>query len=245
MALFGAVLGLGKLGFRGVTSVGGAAFRGGIATKAGIGASVGAIGGMVDAANYDSQTMKANAIARGALMGAIGGAAAGVALGYGPGLAKRGYAATAGRYSEAASAMMSSRYGQHLGPIARPMAGARQALVQMGADVRMGIADSKGVEGIANFVWRHPGTVAGAGTGMYAAGSWLNEGSPFESATMSGATVNINYREQDRAAATLMESNVAPMGMAGSFPQMMGPMQRAFQDSTNGLVGGLHRGRHG
>jgi len=59
------------------------------------------------------------------------------------------------------------------------------------------------------------------------------------------ATTKVNYNTQAMAAHTLRESGVAPMGAMGTVPQMMGPMQQAFQKSTSGVVQGLHRGRHG
>lgn len=59
------------------------------------------------------------------------------------------------------------------------------------------------------------------------------------------ANTRIDYNAQMLAAETMRESGVAPMGTLGTVPQMMGPMQKSFQDSTTGVVQGLHRGRHG
>jgi hypothetical protein len=55
---------------------------------------------------------------------------------------------------------------------------------------------------------------------------------------------NIQYDHQAIAAQEMMSATVAPTGMVGTGPQMAGPMHNAMQRSTQGLVQGLHRGRH-
>jgi len=59
------------------------------------------------------------------------------------------------------------------------------------------------------------------------------------------SNMRIDYNTQMLAAETMRESGVAPMGTLGTVPQMMGPMQKTFQNSATGIVQGLHRGRHG
>jgi hypothetical protein len=103
---------------------------------------------------------------------------------------------------------------------------------------------SKGVGGAAaavgGFAMRHPFVTAGAVGGGYLAMNSPGMGSP----TLEGAVVNMKYDQQAMAAQELM-TGVAPTGNIGAAPQMMGPWHRTLQQSTHGLVQGMHSSRHG
>jgi len=97
--------------------------------------------------------------------------------------------------------------------------------------------------GAVSFGLAYPGTIAVAGLGalgvMHAYGM-VGERSP----TLRGKQVNMAYDKQ-AIAAQEMNTGMAPMGSAGTYPQMQKPMQRALQQSTEGLVQGMHKSRHG
>ena len=88
----------------------------------------------------------------------------------------------------------------------------------------------------------HPGITASLAVGGLAASSYM--GGP-SSPTMSGARVNVDYNQQAIAAQEMGMGRISPDSMIGPAPQMMGPMHRAMQSSTYGLVQGLHNSRHG
>jgi len=97
--------------------------------------------------------------------------------------------------------------------------------------------------GLASFAIQHPVGLAAAGGAAYGlayATRLAGPGSP----TMRGAKVNTQYDRQAIAACEMNEGVLAPTGMVGTMPMMARPMQDALQNSTNGLVQGLHRGRH-
>jgi hypothetical protein len=108
------------------------------------------------------------------------------------------------------------------------------------------IGAAKMVPGAAALAARQPGTVLGGvalgAAGIYGVGKMTG---PEPSPTLSGAIVNTDYARQEGGISALQQTNIAPTGRVGTYPTMMGPMQKAFQRSTQGLVGGLHRGRHG
>lgn len=90
------------------------------------------------------------------------------------------------------------------------------------------------------FALNNPGKIAAAGVGVLGFGMLTSNSSPTE----SGARVQANYNQQAITAENMQSSTLSPMGQIGSAPQMMGERQRRLTDSTNGLVQGLHRGRH-
>lgn len=97
---------------------------------------------------------------------------------------------------------------------------------------------------LASFAIQHPVGIAAAGAGIYGlsyATRIAGPGSP----TMRGARVNTQYDRQAAAAQEMNEGILAPTGMVGTMPMMARPMQDALQNSTDGLVQGLNRGRHG
>lgn len=94
-----------------------------------------------------------------------------------------------------------------------------------------------------------PGTVLGAGAAVAGVGYMATQGpglgQSMSSPTMDGVEMNANYNEQAGAAQLLQMNQYMPTGTVGSAPQMMGRMNRAMMQSTQGLVQGMHRGRHG
>ena len=112
------------------------------------------------------------------------------------------------------------------------------------------------------FAWKHPFLVAGGaaavGGGLYVAGGGpsserLDRGTPGYSPTLTGAAMNLNYNKQAAALAELETGGISPMGFRGTAPQFQEYMQfqeqqtyrERLRNSTQGLVQGLNRGRHG
>ncbi len=112
-------------------------------------------------------------------------------------------------------------------------------------------AATKGAFRAGRFTFEHPMLVGGAalavGGGLYAAGR--GGATPGSSPTMSG-TANISYNQQAITASEIMGGSIAPMGFVGG-PQEMQQYQeyqtyrQRLANSAQGLVQGLHRGRHG
>jgi len=96
----------------------------------------------------------------------------------------------------------------------------------------------------AKTVARHPYVTMGVLGGGYFATSTIMHNHGPTSPTLSGATVNTQY-DQQQIAAMSIQSGMMPTGQVGSYPRMQKPMHRALQNSTTNLVQGLHRGRHG
>lgn len=184
------------------------------------GAGIGGIAGFATS-DYQSPTLRADAAIRGAMWGGMLGFGTAV----GPKLLKAGWKSNLS--------------------IGKRLAGTESFWKGFGASpaARLTGGVAKGAFRTGRFMFEHPlltaGAVGVAGAGMYAAGT------PFRSPTMSGAEVDINYNRQAIAAQELQTAGISPMGMVGTAPQMMGQMHRAMARSTNGLVAGLHRGRHG
>jgi hypothetical protein len=70
-----------------------------------------------------------------------------------------------------------------------------------------------------------------------------------DSPTLSGTALKANFNTQSIAANELMAGSLAPMGFVGTAPeyqQMQNQMlsRARMAQSTQGLVQGLHRGRH-
>ena len=98
---------------------------------------------------------------------------------------------------------------------------------------------------IALFAFEHPVLTAGVVGGAMVAGELSGfTKDPFISPTLSGANINTKYNQQAIAAQELQTSMIAPVGAIGTAPQMLGNMHRTMMGSTQGLVQGLHRGRH-
>lgn len=98
--------------------------------------------------------------------------------------------------------------------------------------------------GLASFAIQHPVGIAAAGAGIYGLSYATRIAGP-SSPTMRGAKVNTRYDRQAIAAQEMNAGVLAPTGMVGTMPMMARPMQDALQNSTDGLVQGLNRGRHG
>lgn len=227
---------------------------------AGVGAAAGFLG-----TDYESPTLTANAMLRGAMFGGLAGfgtatvgkvAAKGLkanqALGRraylnqlsGPRLPSGdffSYGATGGPFNPQ-EAMRRS-----IGPFtafgSSPMGFATRKFGKAGAKVGRG--GGKYFSKAAMFALEHPIATGGIIGGGVIAGklSGVTE-DPFISPTMTGVKVNTKYDQQAIAASELQASMISPIGAVGSAPQMMGNMHRTMMQSTGGLVQGLHRGRH-
>lgn len=254
-----------SLGARGAWKGATAGPMGRSAFGAAVGGTIGFLG-----SDYNSPTLTADAAIRGALVGAITGFGTAMA----PKVARGAYRAnmalgrrafnrtmvgprlpTGTFFSNTGTGIFSrlARRGQ-VGP--RLPGGAfsstdaiadRMALgMSPGASMLRGMTSGAvGAGGLAfragRFAFEHPLAVGAiAGGTMLAANAAGMPSSP----TMSGVEMKANYNEQAMAAAELQMSGIAPMGMVGSAPQMMGEINRAMMQSTQGLVQGLHRGRH-
>jgi hypothetical protein len=97
--------------------------------------------------------------------------------------------------------------------------------------------------GVTQFAMSHPLAIAGSAAGIYGLAYATRMAGP-DSPTLRGVKVRTNYDRQAMAA-EMMSSGVAPTGTIGSYPQMQRPIQQAMQQSAEGLVQGMHRGRHG
>ena len=91
---------------------------------------------------------------------------------------------------------------------------------------------------------KHPVGLAAAGAGIYGLAYATRLAGP-DSPTIRGAKVNTRYDRQAMAAEQMQSGGMLPMGQTGTYPQMARPMQQAMERSTEDLVQGLHRGRHG
>ena len=118
-----------------------------------------------------------------------------------------------------------------------------------GALWKTGIAGAKALPGISKtafkagrFAMEHPLITAGAVGGVWGASSYMDR--QYASPTISGADVNVDYNQQAMATQELTQGQISPMGNIGPAPTMMGPMHRAMQQSTEGVVQGLWQGRH-
>lgn len=227
---------------------------------AGVGATVGFFG-----SDYESPTLTANAVLRGAMFGAVTGfgtATAGRAAMKGlranQALGRRAY------MSKLAGPRMASgdffSYGAIGAPLTekevlRRMVGPATAFKSSplgfitGRFGRAGVRGGKGlgklVQKTAMFALEHPVATAGIiGAGALAGAATGFTEDPFVSPTLSGANVSTKYNQQAIAARELQMSMIAPVGAVGPAPQMLGNMQRKMMQSTDGLVQGLHRGRH-
>jgi hypothetical protein len=100
---------------------------------------------------------------------------------------------------------------------------------------------ARGVANTALWAAKNPGKIAAVGVGIAGIGLATRNESPTE----EGARVQANYDQQAIMAENMQSSTLAPMGQLGSAPQMLGERQRRLMKSTNGLVNGLHMGRHG
>lgn len=97
---------------------------------------------------------------------------------------------------------------------------------------------------MGRFAFEYPVGLAIAGIGAYGALQVLGSyGQSGRSPTISGAKVRTDYNQQAIQAEEMMSQFVQPPGAMGAAPQYRRQMQR-FQNSTMGLVQGLHRSRH-
>jgi len=198
------------------------------------GASLGFWGGGISGAVQSGDTFWGGAT-RGALIGGTLGAGAGMLIGKFPGTSK------------------------FMGGLTRDVA---KAGLNIGKAIPGGLTTAVGI----------PGVVGGAGL-LYTGGSllgafgvnWRNTaanqigavgGLPQNTFTMggiydranalsdptAGMQLQVSYNRQARS--RQLGGGISPMGQTGTFPQMAGPMHRAFMTSTYGLTQGLHQGRH-
>ena len=208
---------------RAAGGLGKAAFTGGFAARASIGAGVGGIAGIARATDYENPNVALGGIIRAAGVGAVAGGAIGLNKSIGRMLAPAGKAAWTHTPTSLLAKNMIGTSPAFAGNLLRSAGSLASSAVQL-----------------AGAAIKHPFAVAGI------AGAGFLGYSQLESAQQGfNSMVKVNYNQQALAAETMRESGVVPMGTLGTAPQMMGPMQRSFQNSTDGLVQGLNRGRHG
>jgi hypothetical protein len=197
-----------------------------------VGGAIGAIGGY----NSESELGNSNLNARNALQWGAVGALGGLGLGLGHEAArfavksatKRGNFTKTGDWLASQAVRMPDRlYNLGIG------------------GVKKGYGLGKSVANAGLWAMNHPFVAGGIGGAAYlgATGVANKFNHPFTSPSLSGATVSTNY-DQQAIAAENGNRFVSPAGQTGSLPSMMGPITRGFQNSTDGLVQGLHRGRH-
>jgi len=119
---------------------------------------------------------------------------------------------------------------------------------------RLGVGTANLAKKSTAFLWKrfldHPGAAMAAGVPMYAGWSYSQSFTPhggqdvYNSPTLSGDRVNVDYSQQAQMAASMQFSTVAPMGRVGTAPQMADTVRQGFENSTVNLVQGLHAGRH-
>lgn len=143
------------------------------------------------------------------------------------------------RVKEGASSNIFARRVQEFGasPLAAGVTGGAKTL-------------GKGTFKAARFAFEHPiiagGSALAVGGGIYAAGR--GGSTPGYSPTMTGRA-NIDYNQQAMAA-DMMSGGIAPMGVMGSAEQFQQYQEyqtykERLKNSAQGLVQGLHKGRHG
>ena len=208
--------------------------------------------------DFTDPTRTLTETAHGALLGGLAGSllrrSIGGAVKYAPGMARKalnveGFS-TAARFNltDFAELRLAGRFSA-MGPRTLADTQARSFLHQAGQTAPGAIVRGVGATTAAagRFAERHPalvgGMVIGGGFAVMAAGMTPDEIAP-QSPTLNNIEVEANFNQQAIAAEQMMMSAVAPMGVVGSANQMMGPFQRRLQESTTGLVQGLHRSRH-
>jgi len=115
----------------------------------------------------------------------------------------------------------------------------------LGSAARGGAGAVNAAGTAAGFALKHPFMTVGGAGAAYGGYSMLSASGGTDSPTLQGAQVNTNYDAQMAATDFMSRGNYAPTGQVGPAPVMMGPQQRSFRESTDGLVQGLSRGRHG
>jgi hypothetical protein len=242
------------LKFAGKT-LGGAALAGGPVRRGLVGAGVGGIVGAVEGSDFENPNLRAESIFKGAMIGAGVGGLIGMNRLLGqvragkPAFWQSPVGRVLGGTPSGIRSFMSGTWSwnQRMGEAA-----ARRRLGDAAATLPAALYHSPVAGAVktpfraASWAINHPLAAAGIGGGAYLAGSYMMEGSPHESPTMEDSPrLQPNY-QREALAASLVQSNwMAPMGSLGTAPQMMGPMQQAMRRSTDGLVQGLNRGRHG
>jgi len=250
-----------------------AAATGGFASRAAIGAGIGGVSGFATS-DYENANLTIGDTLRGAAVGGLIGGALGLNKNIGRMIAPAGKAAwkstptsllakglTKSVFSSAKKGSTEgffarqARMGEErLGKMARaavpigPLQKASRTKVMGASPLGRQVS---GAMNMATMPFKYPLAAAGvAGAGYLGYSQLTRSDSPtlsgdLESAQRGmGVTTKVDYNSQALAAETLRESGLAPMGSMGSVPQMMGPGQRAFQNSTQGLVQGLHQSRH-
>lgn len=96
--------------------------------------------------------------------------------------------------------------------------------------------------GVARFAYKHPLVTVGGIGATYLTYDQLGS---TKSPTLTGQKVNTNYEMQSIAATNLTPTGRFGTGFIGAAPTMLPRMSRAMIESTENLVQGLHRGRHG
>ena len=194
-------------------------------TNTGKGALIGAGAGAAWSAVSDDTS-----ILGGMAMGAAGGAAA-------------------GRYGSAGKAMWGSKYGQKLSGGARLAASARQAGVQLGADVRSGIGRARGGMGRARGWWGGGRNIASNG-GIQSSGAMASS----LASVPSGATLASNQGASITDLARSASSNwgkkgarraASQAGVTGQDFTARAQRLRRGKGSVADLTGGLRGGLRG
>lgn len=232
-----------RSGSRGPSVMGAIAGTGAFAGKMALGTTLGrtalggAVGGIHGAVTDDSWSMNGRFDA--AVRGALGGAA----IGLGASVAWK-----SARYADD----LALRAVRNPAGVAQGVEGLSKGIVGMGPSLaRGGIGATKAGLGMAgsaiNFAASHPLLVAGAAGLAYGAGGAVDavndslygtsvlQDSPYDDLTET--QMNIAMKEEVQAANSMSMGQVSPMGGVR-------PARASLMASTNGLVQGLHRGRH-
>ncbi|MCW4026747.1 MAG: hypothetical protein NWE76_04595 [Candidatus Bathyarchaeota archaeon] len=97
----------------------------------------------------------------------------------------------------------------------------------------------------AGWILHNPLTAAGIGVGTVGAYGYMMGADKIESPGLTGTKADVDYNRQAAAATNLQMGMIAPTGMVGTTPQMKDRYMQAYQQSSAGMVQGLHRSRHG
>jgi ABC-type amino acid transport system permease subunit len=137
-----------------------------------------------------------------------------------------------------------SPHGKVFGPMTAEQASKRSYMTQMSRAPVSRLAT--GAAKLGRFVFEHPLLTLGAGAATIGGISALDSGTNYRSPTMSGVKMNTSVNTQ-AAAANEMTGGMGSIGtgQVAAAGAVANQMQQEFMSSASGLVGGLHRGRHG
>lgn len=205
------------------------------------------IGGMYGYGTSDANTATGNmSYATG---GAIYGALAGSVLGGGAALARAGFRAGKNIYKDPTGVINTfnkydTKVSGWLNRKADYLENNAESLATRGYE--FGVRQLNRAIGAGEYIINHPVASAAMAGGGIAGVMAMNETfSDAPSPTLSGARVDMNYDRQALAAEEMNMGGASPSGSVGTFQQFSGGRMGRLQQSTYGLVQGMHRGRHG